>query len=65
MALMYVYAIIGMELFSSDVTPEIHNRSAVRNNQTLAEQCGTYWNLGNVKSFEKFLPLKFDVLTRF
>ena len=46
MALMYVYAIIGMELFSSDVTPEIHNRSAMKGNQSLATQCGSYWNLG-------------------
>ena len=46
MALMYMYAIIGMELFSADVTSEIHNKSAVRDNQTLASQCGTYWNLG-------------------
>ncbi|KAL5249898.1 hypothetical protein ACHWQZ_G015837 [Mnemiopsis leidyi] len=52
-ALMYVYAVVGMELFSSDVTPEIHNRSATQNNQSLAEQCGTYWNL-------EYYSLNFD-----
>ena len=46
MGLIYVYAIIGMELFSEDVTSEIHNRSATRANQSLSKQCGSYWNLG-------------------
>jgi hypothetical protein len=52
-ALMYVYAIVGMELFSSDVTADIHNKSAVKNNQTLSEQCGNYWNLGITGTFQK------------
>ena len=34
-----------MELFSSDVTPLLHNASAVHQNKTLANECGSYWNL--------------------
>ena len=47
---MYVFAIIGMELFSVDVTSEIHDRAAMRDNTTLSSQCGTYWNLGKSTS---------------
>ena len=53
-ALMYVYAIVGMELFSEDVTSKIHNKSAIdTNNRTLSEQCGNYWNLGKYRNLKQ------------